>query len=140
MPYDDADWHTDSVTDLGLDRTAAAFHIGVFLAWAAKRGMISPDLDGRAAVMRAVDDRGVSPGRFADDHFVGQFYASTFTARAARFTEECYRAYLGALPLMPVGARYESTYEIPDTWDSYDEIEPYLDELYAVWESEHRNP
>ena len=37
MTYDDAEWHLDTVGELGLDDSAADVHIGVYLAWAATR-------------------------------------------------------------------------------------------------------
>ncbi|MFW0795113.1 hypothetical protein AAFP30_14975 [Gordonia sp. CPCC 205515] len=136
MHYDDAEWHTDSVIDLGLEQSAAATHIGMFLTWAALHNMIATTLSDHNEVIDAARHRLVTPGVIAEKYFVSQICSFMLNDHGNRFAKDAYRAYLNALERFPVVARCETTYHLPDTWDTYDEMAPYFDELYAVWRVE----
>ncbi|GAA1456527.1 hypothetical protein GCM10009619_05780 [Williamsia maris] len=43
--------------------------------------------------------------------------------------------YLGSIPAVPALSRYDSTYEIPDTWETYAALSVLLDELFAYVKS-----
>lgn len=41
MTYDDAEWHQETVDELGLPEDNAATHIGIFYAWMRAHGLAS---------------------------------------------------------------------------------------------------
>ncbi|WP_431840206.1 hypothetical protein [Gordonia hongkongensis] len=130
MTIDDAEWHLDSVLDRSLDRSAAAVHIGVFLAWASRRGL----LDSRhSGVATDLELRAGTPAQFAHQHFVAQFATWDLTTEGQRFAQAGYRAYLSGMSGVPALAEHEDSYLIPDSWDSHDAIAPWLDQLYGEW-------
>ncbi|WHU47636.1 hypothetical protein QNM97_01040 [Gordonia sp. L191] len=133
MTYDDAEWHTDSVIDLGLDESAAAIHIAAFMGWACRRGLVPAD--GHADAIADAISRTDHPTGFVATHFVSQINVNNLTPRGNLFAEQCYDAYLRALPHTELMARYDNDYRVPDTWDTVEEIGALLDELYAAWES-----
>jgi hypothetical protein len=68
VTYDDASWHVDTVLEHGLDRSCAATHIGMFLAWLAHRGFVDPDFTDVAPLI----DRAVTPGCFLLSRCAGE--------------------------------------------------------------------
>ncbi len=76
------------------------------------------------------------PTGFVATHFVSQINVNNLTPRGNLFAEQCYDAYLRALPGTELMARYDNDYRVPDTWDTVEEIGALLDELYAEWESQ----
>lgn len=134
VTYDDAEWHTDSVIDLGLDESAGAIHIAAFMGWACRRGLVPAD-DHADAIADATSETD-RPTGFVATHFVSQININNLTRRGNLFAEQCYDAYLRALPRTELMARYDNGYRVPDTWDTVEEIGALLDELYAEWESQ----
>ncbi|MBJ7291343.1 hypothetical protein, partial [Williamsia sp.] len=112
--------------------SAAAIHIGAFLAWAANRGLVASR---HQKAMVAAYRRNATLSEYAHTYFHGEFSNSDLTATGVAFADAAYRAYLGSISAVPTLAGYDSTYEIPDTWDTYDAISPMLDDLFAYWRS-----
>jgi hypothetical protein len=133
VTYDDAEWHMDSVLDLGLDESAAAVHVGIFLAWATTKGLLDDELDVRTDAVRVVAERSVTPSALAGRYFVSQIDPFMLNTVGNGFADTAYRHYLVALESDPMVARNESIYHVPDSWDSYDAIAPVIDALYARW-------
>ena len=136
MTYDDAEWHTDSVLDLDLDESAAAIHIGVYLAWATSRGLLAERLDNRVAATHAVEHRTTSPSGVADEYFAAQIDPFMLNDVGNRFAEQAYSRYLEGLEQVPLIAGQETIYHVPDDWDTYDAVVGYLDRLYATWQAD----
>ncbi|KXO89569.1 hypothetical protein [Tsukamurella pseudospumae] len=142
MTYDDAEWHQETVDELGLPEDNAATHIGIFYAWMRAHDLASgttlwhgvpepvpdPHLD-------LLDDRKLTPGAYLVQHMVGQFDSGAFTDEGNAFTDASYSAYLDAYSTVPEVAGYDSTYAAPDTWQLYDAVAPTIDALYARWKS-----
>lgn len=133
MTYDDAEWHTDSVIDLGLDESAGASHRGLHGLGVQTRVVPADDHADAIADATSETDR---PTGFVATHFVSQINVNNLTPRGNLFAEQCYDAYLRALPGTELMARYDNDYRVPDTWDTVEEIGALLDELYAEWESQ----
>ncbi|AZG47881.1 DUF7832 domain-containing protein [Gordonia insulae] len=136
MTYDDAEWHCDTVLDLDLDESAAVIHIGVFLAWATARGLLSETLDNRAAAIHALEHRTTTPSGFAEQYFVAQIDPLMLSDSGNRFTDDAYARYLEVLQEVPLVAQHATTYEVPDDWGTFDAIVPYLDRLYDEWRAD----
>ncbi|GGF35334.1 DUF7832 domain-containing protein [Williamsia phyllosphaerae] len=130
MDKADASYHYESIKDLGLDESAGAIYIGVFLAWSATRGLMATHhQDAIAAAHR----RSEKPSEYAYAYSCGEFHNGDFTAAGVSFANSYYRAYLKFLDNVPAFADYEVTYTNPDTWETYDEIVVLLDDLLAYW-------
>lgn len=130
MTYDDAEWHYDSVGELGLDTAAASTHIGMFMAWLALHGLTQSDRN-----PTELHSRTITPGEYLRRYCVNQIDPSMLTDTGNAFTEAGYRAYLSGYRNVPAVARHGERYGEPDTWETYDEVAPMIDELYAEWRS-----
>lgn len=138
MTYDDAEWHADTLDELGVPPELASTHIGMFYAWARARGLASgthlehgvdgPVPDEHIALL---DDRVLTPGAYLDQHLCGQLDPSFFTPEGAAFAEDAYGDYLDLYGRIPLVGATGVMYEAPDTWQLYNAVEPVLDELYA---------
>lgn len=130
MTYDDAEWHRDTVGELGLDRSAADVHIGVYLAWAATRGLLSKPY---ASAGRRVRSREGTPAQLAHDVFVDHIDPAMLSPVGRRFTEAAYPSYLTTITTAARVAGLHRCYEFPDTWSTYDDIVPLIASLYENW-------
>ncbi|MBD0021473.1 hypothetical protein GII33_03815 [Gordonia pseudamarae] len=130
MTYDDAEWHRDTVGELGLDDSAADVHIGVYLAWAATRGLLSKPYASAASQVRS---RAGTPAQLAHDLFVDQIDPGMLSPVGRRFTESAYSSYLTTIDTAAHIAGLHHGYELPDTWATYDNIVPLIDTLYESW-------
>lgn len=128
MTYDDAGWHHDSAIENGLAPAAGGTHIGMFMAWLALHGMAQPDY--APTELRA---RRITPGEYLRRHCVDQIDPFMLTDNGNAFASAAYRAYLRRYRDVPAVARYDSTYETPDTWDTYDDVSALIDALHADW-------
>lgn len=138
MKYEDVSWHNgadDYPQDLAPE--AAATHTGMFLVWALLAGLGGrlhteeiPETIGR---LRA---RTVTPGAFFFDECDGKFTDEELNEEGNAFTQ----AYFD-----PEKAHYlkdydallceglETAYHVPDTWASFDKLQPRLDRRLAEW-------
>ncbi|KQS00759.1 hypothetical protein ASG12_07830 [Williamsia sp. Leaf354] len=132
MTIDDASWHYDSVGDLGLEVSASGIHIGAFLAWAALRGLVATN---KQAAIVAAHQRRVTLSDYTFTYFHGEFRSLDLTETGTAFAKAAYRTYLTTLSSVPAVARYDNSYEVPDTWDTFDAISPLLDDIYAYWKA-----
>ncbi|MFV8165502.1 hypothetical protein ACNQVK_25980 [Mycobacterium sp. 134] len=130
MTYDDAGWHYDTAIENGLQPAAAGTHIGMFMAWLALHGMAQPDY-----APSELHERTITPGEYLRRHCVAQIDPFMLTDTGNAFTSAAYRPYLRQYRDVPAVARHDSTYETPDTWDTYDEVAVLIDALYAEWRS-----
>jgi hypothetical protein len=147
MKYDDASWHYGGDFPEDLAKEAAATHIAMFVAWAASADLIgefhrvdSPDLLGQllgrtvtpgAWFIAACDEKftneDLSPegNAFADNYYI----ESDAENRGANYLDD----YFDAFP--EFGA-----YRVPDSWDSFERLEPTLDRRLAEWRSAGSGP
>ncbi|MGV0654938.1 hypothetical protein ABQE48_13825 [Mycolicibacterium thermoresistibile] len=130
MTYDDAGWHYDSVIEQGLPLGQAATHIGMFFAWLAHRNMVDPDFTDITPLIA----RTMTPGQFLTARCAGEINSSMLTPRAAAFTEAAYRNYLNSYGDLPYIAKFDGTYVVPDTWETYDAVAPLIDEIKLAWD------
>ncbi|MFD3704989.1 hypothetical protein ACFWUP_17785 [Nocardia sp. NPDC058658] len=144
MTYDDSEWHSDTTSDLGLDRDAAATHIGIFYAWAVAHDLHSPtrlfwgEPEPRPRPELAeLRDRTKTPGQYLLDHCAGQLDHGDLNDRGRAFADAAYRPYLRAYDYVPEIARHETIYHAPDTWETYDAVAPLLDEAWTEWTRHH---
>lgn len=134
MKYEDVSWHnTAEDYPKDLPAKAAATHTGMFLVWALLAGLGSSLLAGRLADLRA---RKVTPGAFFFDECDGKFTDEDLTSEGNAFA----KAYFD-----PESGRYmrdydavlcdglKTEYHVPDTWASFDRLQPRLDRRLVEW-------
>ncbi|MEV0295304.1 hypothetical protein [Nocardia sp. NPDC050710] len=132
MTYDDAGWHTDSVVDLGLPLAAAGTHIAMFMAWLVLHDLATEDQSTRG---RGLRDRSVTPGQYLSSDCCGEIDPFMLNDTGNAFTKAAYRSYLGAYLGIPVIASLDSSYEAPDSWQTYDAVAEEIDRLFRMWRS-----
>jgi hypothetical protein len=111
MTIDAVEYHLGDTADTEDD---AAWHIGVFLQWCARNGMLAP---GHAAAEAIAD-----PARFLITKCNGRLERDDLTAEGNRFATHVYDRYLAALG------------DLADRHDLHD----YLDERYDALRRGHR--
>ena len=145
MKYDDASWHYGGNFPADLDPSAAATHIGMFLAWALLSGLGSELHTSEASEgLAALKARTVTPGRFVLGHCDEKFTNDDLNATGNRFAADYYAAETGGYL-----ADYESAcmrprifrrapaslYHVPDTWTNFEKIAPVITKRFARWQS-----
>ncbi|GGC61559.1 DUF7832 domain-containing protein [Undibacterium terreum] len=131
MKYDDATWHTAGNFPSELPPEAGATHTGMFLAWALLSGLAGDlhikDLPQNIPLLQS---RQVTPGEFfltaCDGKFVDEdlnaegnsFAALYFDLQRGSYIHDYEKILAKGLP---------GAYHVPDTWESFDKLKPYLD-------------
>jgi hypothetical protein len=131
--YDKAGWHEDSALRAGQPVENAFAHIGLYLAWAIRRGLHDPAMFDPEHV--ALVQRGAMTGSDLESHVDGVLAADMLSAEGRAFTGARYQAYLDAYAV--VFADW-SDYAVVDDAKSYALIAPVIDRLHATWVSEGR--
>lgn len=137
--FDDADWHAGGEFPAELPASAAATHIGMFLAWCAAAGLVRDE--GLTDHLAALHARMLTPGAFALIAADGVLSADLLSEEGAAFAG----AYYGLPEEEHEGASFdddyvdvflddgETIYHVPDSWGSFDRVAPVLDLRYAQW-------
>ena len=137
--YDDASWHYVSAAEFNpaADEEAiwrlAATHIGVFLAWALLHDLASEELrEDSADEIAAVQTRTMTGAQFLMNACDGKFLDEDLNEMGQAFAEFYFNG--GYLDDFFVDDRDES-YKVPDTWETYDRMEPVIDQRFAAWQA-----
>lgn len=134
MTYDRADWHYGGDYPEGLPPEHGATHIGMFLGWAIKRGLLG-DLhkEHSAEALAAVRDGARSGRDFLMDQCDEKFTEEDLSEEGNRFAMAYYEArYYGDYEAC-VGRDFPSLYHVPDSPANRARIEALLDQRFAAW-------
>ena len=137
MKYDDASWHSGGDFPSELPAEAGATHSGIFLAWALLNELGGDFFSSEAPeAVKELQNRSSTPGAFFLSYcdgkltdsdlsdFGNEFAAAYFDFQKGQYLQD-YEAVLQAnLP---------SLYHVPDTWVSFDALQPTLDRRFAEW-------
>lgn len=134
MKYDDASWHYGGDFPDDLPDAAGGTHIGMFLAWAAHSERIgSLHTDDFSEELAELRQRQVTPGAWflsaCDEKLTDEDFTAEGNAFALSYYEEGYLADYSELFL----DEFESTYHVPDTWETFERVKPLLDERFAAF-------
>jgi hypothetical protein len=137
MKYDDASWHYGGDFPAHLNREAGATHIAMFVTWCLLNGLAGEIHTREFPVdLEKLKNREESPGqwfiRCCDEKFTdedlnelgnsfAQFY---YAAEAAPYLTEYELSFGEDLPHL---------YAVPDTWGSYEKLEPQISAAFAKW-------
>ena len=133
--YDKAKWHHQGDYPTDLPTKNAFTHTGMFLAWLADRGLLSPDFaEDFHEDLQQLNERKITPGRIfqivdgvlASDMLNddGNAFSKTYYAPEGIYFRD-YHAIL-ALTLA-------SDYHTADTWENYDKLKATIDRRYNEW-------
>ena len=135
MAYiDRADWHWLNGYPQDLSREAAATRPGMFVAWAIFSGLGGGDLMGFEKEIVKLKNRTITPGqffieacdcKFMDDNLSAE--GNAFVAANYYYVNYCEAYYEKLIEDLP------TFYHIADSWENFDRIKPFLDELLAKW-------
>ena len=139
MKYDDASWHYGGEGfPKGLDDSAGGTHAGMFLAWAILAGLGSED-HADSEGFASLKGRAVSPGKYFMASCDGKLTDEDFSELGNLFTAYYFDDATGTFyddygDAVEDESR-ESLYEVPDTWATYDTLEPVFSRRFAAWKA-----
>ena len=139
MKYDDASWHYGGDFPAELPRSAGATHIGMFVAWALLHGLAS-DIHLREfpEPLAQLRERKITPGQFLIDACDEKFTDEDLSDVGNRFAEHCYEresrpgSYFADYAAT-VGTEASSIYHVPDTWETFDQLAPVIQQRLEEW-------
>jgi len=139
--YDDWRWHVDGAFPAGRAPSQGYVHIGIFVAWLVRHGMLD---EARAAggearpAIDAIADRRAAPTSLREPT-EGRLAAEMLTTEGRAFTSAYYAPEYGyPRDWQRIFGRRADAYAVADSWETYDLVEPTLDERYAEWVSKGR--
>ena len=143
MAYDNWDWHAGGEFPEDLAPEAGATHIGMFVAWAYSAGLIGEfHLEESAEGLEELKNRTASPGQWLLTWCDGKFWDEDLSEEGNEFARHYYQG--DAQPdyitdydaTLGVGAGGpETSYHVPDTWETFDVLKPVLDKRLDEWRS-----
>ena len=138
MKYDDAETcFLNFETD--LENEAGGTHTGMYLAWAAFKGLLGEAFDeATLAPLRARETTGCQlyfdqcDGKLTDEDFNERGNAFTASYYEASFVADYQRVFADQMP--NGGESTDDFCSVPDTWENYDRLAPVLDQRFAQWQ------
>ncbi|WP_144391800.1 hypothetical protein [Pleionea sediminis] len=137
MKYDDASWHYGGDFPENLPTEAGATHIGMFVTWCLLNDLggelHTDELPESLAILR---ERKNTPGQWFIENCDEKFTDEDLNEIGNAFTHFFYAS--DEAPYYSVyenclGENIEHLYEVPDTWESYDKLAPFLSENFQSW-------
>jgi hypothetical protein len=136
LEYDLWSWHTEGTFPKDQPPEQGYVHIGVFLAWLVHHDMLDPGWIAAAGADQAVaviHGRTASPSGLRD-LTEGRFAGEMLTAEGRAFTGAYYAPEYGyPRDWRRAFGRRADRYDVPDTWATYDWIEPLIDRRHREW-------
>ena len=141
MKFDDASWHYGGDFPEGLDPSAGATHIAMFLAWAAFRDLLSEiHTDLSSGELERLRSRTVTPTQWFMHNCDGKFLDEDLNEEGNLFAKSYYDTSEAEKPSGSYLEDYERTfpntaslYEIPDNWETFDRLAPMIDQRFVQW-------
>jgi hypothetical protein len=141
MKYDDAEYCFLNFETDRLPNEAGGTHTGMYLAWAASKGLLDMDFD--EAVLAPLKARQVTGSQFYFQRCDGKLTDDDFNDVGNAFTASYYEKSFAAdyqqvfADQMPNGAQSTDDFcSVPDTWENYDRLAPLLDQRFEQWRKE----
>lgn len=135
MAYDKVKWHWEGTFPHDVPRENGATHIGLFVAWAIDRDLISDELREDAGEdLAAIRQRRITARDFVLRQLDGVLCEDDLDDRGNAFARQHYNDFLNEFARL-MRARYPTAYHLPDDWSEYDLVTNLLDRLYRQWQS-----
>ncbi len=134
MAYDRADWHHGGDFPEDLAPENGATHIGVFLGWAIKRGLVGAEhlADNREAIA-AVCSGQISGRDFLMHHCDGKFLDADLNDEGKRFADAYYDEHYVNDYSECLDSDLPSLYHVEDSAPNRAKMEAVLDRRFAAW-------
>lgn len=134
MTYDRADWHYGGEFPEGLPPENGATHIGMFLGWAIKSGLVGDlRVEDSSDAVTAVRDGSLSGRDFLMQQCDEKLTDEDLSDVGNRFAKSYYDArYLEDYEAC-VGGGVGSLYEVADSAENRAQIEALLDQRLQAW-------
>lgn len=137
MMYDDVSWHAGKGFPGDLPPTAAATHVGMFVAWALAAGLGNEArfVDVPSA-LESLKGRQITPGAFFLQTCEGQLTDLELSAAGNAFAQHYFDLEDGQYLVDydgTLGVGLSSHYHVPDTWQTFERLRPVLDARLAAW-------
>jgi hypothetical protein len=134
MAYDRADWHYLGDYPEELPPENGATHIGMFLGWAIKRGLVGGFHREHSAEAVGAVSAGMQSGReFLLEQCDEKFTAEDLNEEGNRFAESHYESRYIEDYEACVGRGLASLYHVEDSPENRAKIEALLDLRFAEW-------
>ena len=136
MAYDRADWHYGGEYPEGLPPENGATHIGMFLGWAIKRGLVGDiHKEHSAGAVAAVRDGAQSGRDFLMEQCDEKFTDEDLSEEGNRFAESYYESRYFEDYEACVARGLESQYHVEDSPENRAKVEGLLDQRFAEWQT-----
>ncbi len=134
MAYDCADWHYGGDYPVGVPPENGATHIGMFLGWAIKRGLVGDfHKEHSADAIAAVQD-GAQTGRdFLMEQCDEKLTDEDLSEEGNRFAKSYYESRYFEDYEACVGRGLASLYHVEDCPENRAKVEALLDQRFAEW-------
>lgn len=138
---DRIDWHTGGDFPENLPEVNGGTHIGMYLAWIIKNDLIGQlHLDDSVEALEKVKLKQITGRDFLVDMCDEKFWEEDLNEEGNNFTKHYYeseskenfKSYITDYCEV-LGQEVESLYEIENTWENYEKLEPILDKRYSEW-------
>lgn len=142
MNYDRPEWHLQEGFPKDLPEEAAATHIGMFLAWAVNRDLVSIDLREHASdLLDAVRERRMTGRALFLEACDYKLLDSNLNEAGNRFARwyYCEKGYMADYQQALTRSK-PSRYHVEDTWENFDLIAPVIDQRFENPDSFQRKP
>jgi hypothetical protein len=139
VKYDDASWHYGGGFPGDLPPSAGATHIGMFVAWALLHGFAGGiHLREFPEPLAQLRERKVTPGQFFMDACDEKFTDEDLSDLGNRFAKHYYEhdhapGHYFSDYAATVGTEAPSIYHVPDTWETYEQIAPVIQQRFEEW-------
>jgi hypothetical protein len=138
MAYDKAKWHYGGNFPAGLEPECGGTHIGMFLAWAAARGMAGEELvEGSGPALDALRSRQMTGREFLFNELDGVLTEDDLDGEGNAFAAYYYETYQREYDELMKG-RYPTAYHVEDTWPNFDAVAAMIDKRHQEWVAKGR--
>lgn len=136
IEYDRWKWHIEGEFPKERMPEHGYVHIGTYLAWLIRQGMLDPGWVARSGVNRAVAavNDGSESVTALRDMTGGALTSEMLSADGLAFTSAYYAPEYGyPRDWRQVFGRRADRYDVPDEWETYERIAPLIDRRRAEW-------
>jgi hypothetical protein len=139
---DKMDWHYGGDYPEGLPEVNAGTHIGMYLAWVINNDLIGQlHREDSSAEIQKVLSRQMTGREFLIAMCDEKFWADDLNEEGLAFTNYYYQAdstdtfknYIDDY-VEVLGNDVESIYEVADTWENYEKLQPLIDKKFSEWQ------
>lgn len=137
MKFDDASWHYSGDFPDDLPIEAGATHIAMFVAWCLLNDLAGDiHINEYSQDLENLKNRELSPGSWFIQNCDEKFTHNDLNETGLKFTQFYYDSedaqYIEVYEAT-LGEGISHLYAVPDTWESYDKLAPYIKKDFDEW-------